>query len=166
MDTIITEEVNAGKRKKRLLVSIICLVVLAAGIWLIRAYFKPALTKAEFTTAIAEKGDIENTINATGEILPEFEEALTSPINASIRNVAMDAGNKITAGQSILTLDKSAAQTDFDKLKFLIESKENEIEKLKLDLEKSFYDIKSNNNIKQLRISNLTDAVSNTKKTI
>ncbi|MBB5638654.1 HlyD family secretion protein [Pedobacter cryoconitis] len=164
MDTIITEEVNAGKRKKRLLVSIICLVVLAAGIWLIRAYFKPALTKAEFTTAIAEKGNIENTINATGEILPEFEEALTSPINASIRNVAMDAGNKITAGQSILTLDKSAAQTDFDKLKFLIESKENEIEKLKLDLEKSFYDIKSNNNIKQLRISNLTDAVSNTKK--
>ncbi|MBB6274396.1 HlyD family secretion protein [Pedobacter cryoconitis] len=164
MDTIITEEVNAGKRKKRLLVSIICLVILAAGIWLIRAYFKPALTKAEFTTAIAEKGNIENTINATGEILPEFEEALTSPINASIRNVTMDAGNKITAGQSILTLDKSAAQTDFDKLKFLIESKENEIEKLKLDLEKSFYDIKSNNSIKQLRISNLADAVSNNKK--
>ncbi|MGY0038283.1 hypothetical protein [Pedobacter sp. NJ-S-72] len=142
MDTIITEEVNAHKKKKMILISIICLTAVVAGIWIIRTYFKPSLTKAEFTTAIAEKGNIENTINATGEILPEFEEVLTSPINASIRNVIMDAGNKITAGQSILTLDKSAAQTDFDKLKFQIESKENEIRKLKLDLEKSFYDIK------------------------
>ena len=164
MDTIITEEVNAYKKKKILLVSIICITAVIAGIWIIRTYFKPSLTKAEFTTAIAEKGSIENTINATGEILPEFEEVLISPINASIRNVAMDAGNKITAGQSILTLDKSAAQTDFDKLKFQIESKENEIRKLKLDLEKSFYDIKSNNSIKKLRISNLIDAVSNTRK--
>lgn len=164
MDTIITGEVSAQKKKKIFLLSIICIAAIIAGIWIIRTYFKPSLTRAEFTTAIAEKGNIENTINATGEIRPEFEEVLTSPINASIRNVAMDAGNKIIAGQSILTLDKSAAQTDFDKLTFQIESKENEIRKLKLDLEKSFYDIKSSNSIKQLRISNLIDAVSNTKK--
>jgi HlyD family secretion protein len=131
---------------------------------LVRNFFKSTISRAEINTAVVQTGDIENTINASGEILPEFEEVLTSPINASVRSVSMEAGKKVNAGQSILTLDKSAAQTDFDKLGFQIESKENEIRKLKLDLEKSFYDIKSNNKIKQLRISNLIDAVSNAKR--
>jgi HlyD family secretion protein len=107
---------------------------------------------------------VENTLNATGEVLPEFEEILTSPINASIKNVVMDAGNKVNAGQSILTLDKSASQTEFEKINFQMQSKRNEIAKLKLDLNKSFFDIQSNNDIKQLRISNLADAVENAKR--
>lgn len=76
----------------------------------------------------------------------------------------MDAGNKVNAGQSILTLDKSATQTDYDKMKFQLESKQNEIQKLRLDLNKSFYDIQSNNDIKKLRIDNLADAVENAKR--
>jgi HlyD family secretion protein len=133
-------------------------------IWLVRIFFKPSLTTADFTSAKAETGIIENTINATGEVLPEFEEVLSSPISASIKNVLLDAGNKVNKGQSILTLDKSVTQTDYDKFQFQIESKQNEISKLKLDLEKSFFDIKSNNSIKQLKISNLKDAVSAAKR--
>lgn len=164
MDTLIAEDVLAKKKKKKYLIAGIILLVIIAGIWWVRFYFKPALTQADITTARVELGIIENTINATGEVLPEFEEVLTSPINASIKNVLLDAGNKVTKGQSILTLDKSVSQTDYDKLQFQMESKQNEISKLKLDLEKSFFDIKSNNSIKQLRISNLTDAVSSAKR--
>jgi HlyD family secretion protein len=164
MDTIIENEVKAHKKKKIWIIVSIALVVLFVAVLLMRYFITPALTAAEINTAVVEKGNIENTINATGEILPEFEEVLTSPINASVREVLMDAGNKIKAGQSILTLDKSAAETDFNKLKFQIESKENDIRKLKLDLSKSFYDIKSNNSIKQLRISSLNDAVANAKR--
>lgn len=164
MDKSIEEEVTAKKKRSTWMISLMVIAVLTAGILIVRGFVKSSITKAEFTTAKVETGDIENTINAAGEILPEFEEVLTSPINASVRNVMMDAGKTVKSGQSILTLDKSAAQTEFDKLKFQIESKENEISKLKLDLEKSFYDIKSNNKIKQLRITNLIDAVSNAKR--
>lgn len=76
----------------------------------------------------------------------------------------IDAGNKVNAGQSILTLDKSATQTALEKQQFQLESKRNEISKLKLDLDKSFFDIQLNNDIKQLRISSLTDAVENAKR--
>lgn len=164
MDTVIEDEVKAHKKKKVGIIISIGLLVLLSAVLLMRYFIAPSLTAAEFNTAVVEKGNIENTINATGEILPEFEEVLTSPINASLRQVLMDAGNKIKAGQSILTLDKSSAETEFNKLKFQIESKENEIRKLKLDLSKSFYDIKSNNSIKQLRISSLNDAVANAKR--
>jgi HlyD family secretion protein len=164
MDKLIEEEVTAKKKKKTYLLIFTILVLLAASTWLLRYYFKPTLTNAEITTAKVENGIIENTINATGEVLPEFEEVLTSPINASIKEVLLEAGKKVTKGQSILTLDKSVSQTEYGKLQFQMESKENEIRKLKLDLEKSFFDIKSNNSIKQLRISNLKDAVSSAKR--
>jgi HlyD family secretion protein len=164
MDKEITQEVSAQNRKKAALITLISLVVFVIAIWAMRATFKSSLKRSEITTAVVKIGNIENTINATGEVLPEFEEILTSPINASIRNVIMDAGNKVKAGQSILTLDKSSAQNDYDKQKFQLESKQNEIQKLKLDLDKSFYDIQSNNDIKQLHISNLADAVENAKR--
>ncbi|WP_316828630.1 efflux RND transporter periplasmic adaptor subunit [Pedobacter miscanthi] len=164
MDKLIEEEVSSKRKKKTYLVIFVIIIILVLAIWFVRFFFKPSLTQSDFTTAKVETGIIENTINATGEVLPEFEEVLTSPINASIKNVLMDAGNKVKKGESILSLDKSVSETDYGKLEFQMESKENEIRKLKLDLEKSFYDIKSNNSIKQLRISNLNDAVSSAKR--
>jgi len=164
MDKLIEEEVSSKRKRKTYLIIFIVITTLATAIWCVRFFFKPSLTLSDFTTAKVQTGIIENTVNATGEVLPEFEEVLTSPINASIKKVLMDAGNKVKKGQSILSLDKSVSETDYGKLQFQMESKENEIRKLKLDLEKSFYDIRSNNNIKQLRISNLRDAVSSAKR--
>ncbi|QHS57230.1 HlyD family efflux transporter periplasmic adaptor subunit [Mucilaginibacter sp. 14171R-50] len=164
MDTVIEQEVTARKKKKAIVIISITVLALVAGIWLLRTTLRSTISKSEINTAVVEKGSVENTLNATGEVLPEFEEILTSPINASIKKVLMDAGNKVKAGQSILTLDKSASQTEFEKLNFQLQSKRNEISKLKLDLNKSFYDIRSNNDIKQLRISNLADAVENAKR--
>ncbi|RZK82584.1 MAG: HlyD family efflux transporter periplasmic adaptor subunit [Pedobacter sp.] len=164
MDKPIEEEVIAKKRRGKLSLIIIIVGLLAGSVFAVRTFIKPSLSSTQFTSAAAETGNIENTINATGEVLPEFEEILTSPINAAVRNVLLDAGAKVKVGQSILTLDKSAAQTEYEKLAFQIESKENEIRKQKLNLEKSFYDIKSNNNIKQLRISNFKEAVTSAQR--
>ncbi|OOQ59065.1 efflux RND transporter periplasmic adaptor subunit [Mucilaginibacter pedocola] len=164
MDQIIEHEVTAQKRKKGIIIALIAIAAVAATIWLLRTTLKSSVSRSEITTAKVETGSVENTLNATGEVLPEFEEILTSPIYASIKNVVMDAGNNVKAGQSILTLDKAMAQTEFDKTNFQMQSKRNEIAKLKLDLNKSFFDIQSNNDIKQLRISNLADAVENAKR--
>ena len=164
MDKEITQEVSSQNRRKTIVVALISVAVLIAAVCLVRVIFKSSVKKADITTAVVEVGNIENTINATGEVLPEFEEIISSPINASIKNVTMDAGNNVKAGQSILTLDKSSAQNDYDKQKFQLESKQSEIQKLKLDLDKSYFDIQSNNDIKQLHISDLADAVENAKR--
>nr|WP_294948537.1 HlyD family efflux transporter periplasmic adaptor subunit [uncultured Mucilaginibacter sp.] len=164
MDQIIEQEVTARKKKKGIIIAIAIVLGLVLAVWLLRTTLKSSVKRSEITTAVVGMGSVENTLNATGEVLPEFEEILTSPINASIKNVLMDAGNKVNSGQSILTLDKSASQTEFEKINFQMQSKRNEIAKLKLDLNKSFFDIQSNNDIKQLRISNLADAVENAKR--
>jgi HlyD family secretion protein len=115
MDQVIEQEVTARKKKKGIMIAIIAIAVLAGAIWLMRSTLKSSVSRSEITTAVVGEGSVENTLNATGEVLPEFEEILTSPINASIKSVVMDAGNKVAAGQSILALDKSAAQTEFEK---------------------------------------------------
>ena len=166
MDSNIEQEVITA-RKKNTLIYILCFILIViAGILLLRFAFSSSLNRSQITTAVIERGDIENTINASGEVLPEFEEIISSPIVASVQKVLMDAGSSIKAGQSILTLDKSAAQTEYEKLRFQLESKQNDIRKIKLDLDKSFYDLKSNNDIKQLRINSLRAAVENARRLV
>jgi HlyD family secretion protein len=160
MDRSIEVEVSATKKRRRLIIIIGILLALLLTVWVVRSLLKPSLRSSDILVSTVELGAVENTISASGEVLPEFEEILASPIQASIQEVLLDPGKKVVKGQSILRLDKSATQSEYERLQFQMESKANEISKLRLTLEKSFYDIKSNNNIKELRISNLKDNVS------
>lgn len=164
MDKPIETEVKQKRKKQYLLIALGCIAALAIALFLFRRTFSTSLKLSAITTAIVETGNIENTINASGEIRPEFEEVITSPVNASIQEIILDAGSKVTTGQSILKLDKSAIQVEYEKGKFQLESKQNDIRKLKLELDKSYFDLKSNNNIKQLRINSLTADVENSKR--
>jgi len=164
MDTPLPEQVLTRKRNKRLLILLASLLCLLLAAWTLRSLFRSSIKKSSVATALVEKGNIENTLNASGEVLPEFEETLTSPISASIQKVLLDAGSPVTPGQSILTLDKAASQTELGKLNFQLESKKNELKKLRLELDKSFYDIQSSNAIKQLRINRLEADVENARR--
>lgn len=163
-DKNIESEVTSQKRKKTIFIVSLVVVAIIAGAFLLRSSFASTVKKSAITTAVVERGNIENTLNASGEVLPEFEEVITSPIAASVKSVQLDAGTTVKTGQSVLTLDKSSAETEYQRLKFLVESKQNEVRKLKLQLDKSYFDIKSNNTIKQLRINNLEADVENAKR--
>jgi HlyD family secretion protein len=164
MDTAITQTVISIRRKKKILIWLIVVVVLIAAIWFLRSGIKTSIKSSEITTSLVEIGNIENTLNASGQVIPEFEQVITSPINASIKEVMRDAGTVVKSGDAILSLDKEATQVEYEKLKFQLESKRNNITRLKLELGKSFYDIKSNDAIKQLRISSLEASVEDAKR--
>ena len=164
MDTDVSQVTRAGRKKKYISIVLLSVLILFIITWVLRYSIKTSIKKSDITTSVVETGSIENTISGSGEVLPEFEQTLTSPINASVQKVIMDAGSSVKGGQSILTLDKSASQMEYQKLKFQVASKQNDIKKLKLQLDKSFYDIKSNNDVKQLRINSLEAEVENTKR--
>src|SRR5207302_7963308 len=105
-------------RKKLALVLIISISIIFLGALFLRSAFGSTIKKTDIITAVVETGAIENTISASGEILPEFEQVITSPISASIQRVLIEAGSHVNAGQSILLLDKSATQAEYEKLKF------------------------------------------------
>ncbi|HEY0898392.1 MAG TPA: HlyD family efflux transporter periplasmic adaptor subunit [Sphingobacteriaceae bacterium] len=164
MDKLISQEVIQERKRKFWIIVALVIAVIFGAIWMLRAAVKSSVKRSEITTAVVEVGDVENTINASGEILPEFEQVITSPINSSVQNVLIDAGTSVKPGQSILVLDRSATEVELEKQKFQLESKKNSIQKLRLELEKSFYDLKSNNNIKQLKINSLQATLEDTQR--
>lgn len=164
MDMAIPASELVKRKRKTGLIIVFVLIGLAGLVVLLRRVFVSHIGRAGITTAVVAYGDIENTLNASGVVSPEFEEILTCPITANIQQVLMNTGSTIQAGQSVLTLDKSAAQTEYEKLQLQLETGRNNIRKLRLELEKSFYDLKSNNEIKQLRINSLEAAVENARR--
>jgi HlyD family secretion protein len=164
MDTALSKKVLAAKRNKTIGIISIIVVALIGAILFLRFGIKSSIKRSEIITAVVEMGTIDNTLNASGEILPEFEQEISSPINASIKEVIRDAGSIVKAGDVILSLDKAATQLEYERLKFQLESKRNAITKLKLDLNKAAYDTKSANDIKQLNISSLESAVEDAKR--
>ena len=164
MDMVLPESVIARRKRKMGLIVLGSVLALCLAILVVRHTFRTTLKRSAITTAVAGRGDIENTLNASGVVSPEFEEVITSPINASVQKALLDAGSPVKAGQSVLTLDKSASQLAYEKLKFQLESGRNHIRKLKLELDKSFFDLQSNNDIKQLRINSLEASVENARR--
>ncbi|SHM81861.1 HlyD family secretion protein [Chitinophaga jiangningensis] len=164
MDKAIAQSEISLRNKKRYLYLAVAAAVIITLLLLLRSLFAPTVSRNSITTAIAQKGNIENTLTATGVVVPEFEEVITSSVNASVQQVLLDAGSAVKKGQSVLLLDKSAAQLQYENLRFQLELKRNNIRKMQLELNKSFYDLQSNNTIKQLRINSLEAAVENARR--
>lgn len=152
------------QKSKNWLIGIVALVVIILIVWWLRNTLSSSITKAEIRTAVAEMGAVENTLTASGEVQPEFEQVITSPITAVIQQVLLDAGTQVKAGEKILELDKEATQLTFDKEKDEVDLKRNKVVKLRLDLDKSFYDLKINDSIKAMKITSLRADVENAKR--
>ena len=164
MDRELTPQEIRRKKNKWIITGIIALLAFIIGIWLLRISLNTSVDKSSITTSVVETGDVENTISASGEIVPEFEQEITSPINAVIKSALLDAGIKVEAGQAIMELDKEYTQIELEKLKYELELKKNNITKIKLQLDKSYYDLKANDSIKQLRINSFEAAVQYAKR--
>ncbi|WP_273213779.1 efflux RND transporter periplasmic adaptor subunit [Runella zeae] len=164
MDRNIPEETqNQQKRRLWLWIALLALVVVAA-IWILRGTLGNSITSSDIRIATAEIGDVENTLTASGEVQPDFEAVITSPITAVIQQTYLDAGANVKTGDKILELDKEFTQLNLEKLKDELELKKNAIVKLRWELEKSFYDLKINDSIKVLKINSLQADIENAKR--
>lgn len=164
MDVDISTDEYRKRKKKNWIIAVISLIVLTGLIWAFGFGLQPSIKRSAIRTALAETGDIENTLSASGEVQPEFEQVIISPITATIQQVLLDAGSTVKTGDKILELDKESTQLSFDKQTDQLELKKNGIAKLKLDLDKSFFDLKINDSIQAMEISSLRADLENAKR--
>lgn len=164
MDVDISTDEYRKRKKKNWIIAVISLIVLTGLIWAFGFGLQPSIKRSAIRTALAETGDIENTLSASGEVQPEFEQVIISPITATIQQILLDAGSTVKTGDKILELDKESTQLSFDKQTDQLELKKNGIAKLKLDLDKSFFDLKINDSIQAMEISSLRADLENAKR--
>lgn len=164
MDREISQkEINQRKGKTGLYIGL-AVIGIALAAWILRGSLSTDIKRSDIRIAVAEIGAIENTLTAVGELQPEFEQVITSPIAAVIQQVYLNEGSIVKAGEKILELDKELTRLNFEKQKDQLDLKRNSVVKLQLDLDKSFYDLKINDSIKALRINALQADVENAKR--
>ncbi|RYF64742.1 MAG: efflux transporter periplasmic adaptor subunit, partial [Cytophagaceae bacterium] len=140
MDRELAPELITRSRRKSWLVGLVVLVGLAGAVFGARSLLKTSIDAAKIRTAVVQIGAVENTLNATGEIIPAYEQIMTSPIRASIRRVLLTPGARVRPGQPLVELDKSLTQIEYEKLQDQLSLKENGIEQLRMKLDKDLYD--------------------------
>lgn len=164
MDRELAPELVTRSRRKSWLIGLAAIVGLIGVLVGMRTLLKTSIEAARIRTAVVQTGPVENTLNATGEIIPAYEQIMTSPIRASIRRVLLTPGARVRPGQAIVELDKSLTQIEYEKLQDQLALKQNGIEQLRMKLDKNLYDADVNDQIKLLNINKLKAEVEDARR--
>ena len=164
MDRELPEESKKQQSRRRWLWIAVGTGGIVLAVWLLRNSFGNSINQKDVRLATAAVGDVENTLTASGEVQPDFEAVITSPITAVIQQTYLEPGASVKVGDKILELDKEFTQLSFDKQKDQLELKRNGIVKLRWELDKSVYDLKINDSIKGLKINSFRAEVENAKR--
>jgi len=132
--------------------------VLTAGLGL-RRVLQPSLRRADLLTARVELGDVDATLTAAGTVIPAREAVLTSPIQSTIRRVALAVGARVQPGQTIVELDKDLAASALAKLDDEQLRNQNKNAQLQLTLARSLTDLQAQQQAQDLKVSSLQSAL-------
>ena len=155
MDREVAPEQVKTERNRKWIVIFIAVVVLIAGLYFFKRSLSSSIESSRIRTGVVQKGDVENTLSATGEVIPAYEQIITSPIRASIKSVLLSPGTKVQPGQAIVELDKSLTQIEFERYEDQLALKNNSIDQLRMKLNKNLYDAEISDKIKLLNINKL-----------
>ena len=159
------EEVKRRKRKKRITVGAIVLGIVAI-IFIIPTLTGKSIKASGLHVSTVDTGTIESTINASGKVVPAFEEIITSPISTRIMEVYCKAGDSVDAGTALLRLDLQSTETALDKLLDEIEMKRHMIEQQRLNNATQLSDLEMQIKVKAMTVDRLAVAVSYTHLTL
>ena len=98
------------KTKKIILIAVAVVVVVGAGIWFFAG--SPAKHKVTYATANVSKGDISNSVTATGTIEPVTEVEVGTQVSGIIDKIYVDYNSVVTKGQLIAEMDRITLQSE------------------------------------------------------
>ncbi len=140
---------------KRILFTLVGLtLVLALFAWG-PGWLSPSISRGRIRTAVVDSGPIEATITASGVVQPEFEQVLSSPIDARVVKILKRPGDMLRKGEPIVTLDVGESTLALERLDQQIAIKQNAQSKLKLDLENKLITLQGQLKTQQLELKSL-----------
>ena len=152
MDRPLDEGFRRARTLKRVAISaggvLVALVVFLWG----PGWISPSISKARIRTARVDVGPIEAVIEASGTVVPEIEEVVSSPVDARVVRILQRAGAELQAGQPLVELDARESALAVDRLAQNLALKLNQQDKTRLELERSLNDLDSQARIKDLQL--------------
>ncbi|MGH9836567.1 MAG: efflux RND transporter periplasmic adaptor subunit, partial [Blastocatellia bacterium] len=92
MDREIDLSFRRKQMMKRTVMAIALIAVLASGFIFGPRLIEPSVARARIRTAKVDSGPMEAQITASGTVVPEFEQVISSPVNARILKILKRPG--------------------------------------------------------------------------
>lgn len=133
MDREIPKEERMRERRKAWIKwsSIAGAVIVVVAVLL--SMMRKSVNASDITLAVADKGTIETLVNASGKVVPAFEEIINSPIATRIVEVYSREGDSVKEGTPLLRLDLQSAETEINQLRDERRMKQYELEQTRLN---------------------------------
>ncbi len=97
-------------KKKMILIGVAIVVIVAGGIWLFGG--SSAKHKVTYTTATVSKGEISESVTATGTIEPVTEVEVGTQVSGIIDKIYVDYNSEVKKGQLIAEMDRVTLQSE------------------------------------------------------
>jgi len=146
-------------KKKKIIY--IALIVIFGSIFVILLWFglryllSPALEPGEFESTIVEYGQVIQSTQAKGVIVPENEVVMLSPASSVLQRIVRDAGSRVESGDVILILDPKPVRDDIERIEDQLDVKRNTLRKNRLNARGIRIDLSYNVEVKKLKIASL-----------
>ena len=135
---------------------------LAAAVWLflwLPGLIRPSVDSDRIRTAKVQQGPVEETITASGTIVPEFEQVLFSPIDTRLLRILEKPGAVLEKGQPIVELDLNGARLEVERREEDLALKRNRRTQLELDERQRLSDLETRLRLKKLDLQRLQTRV-------
>jgi HlyD family secretion protein len=116
MDREISKEVKRKEQRKQIIRIGAGIVLIIVAVSLIISFMQTSVNRKDLRISVVDKGTIEVSVNATGKVVPAFEEIINSPINSRIVEIYKKGGDEVDVGMPILKLDLQSSETEYNKL--------------------------------------------------
>jgi HlyD family secretion protein len=150
MDRPIEPEVRRNRNVKRAAIAALSLAVVIFLVHATVKWLRPSIARRDVELARVEIGSIDASLQASGTIVPAFEQVVSSPVDARVLRILHRAGDHVHAGDELVALDTSAAKLDTDRLSDSVAAKMSEQAELKLKIEENVANVRSQIETKKL----------------
>ena len=116
MDRQISDNEQRKGKFQDYLKYVLIVVLVAVGFWFVRSFLEAKKDRSELHIVKVERGNMQNTLTATGTVVPSVEREINAPVTTEIKNVIKVNGEFVEEGDLILELDQEFTKLSYDQL--------------------------------------------------
>ncbi|RZJ84014.1 MAG: efflux RND transporter periplasmic adaptor subunit, partial [Massilia sp.] len=102
MDRALDPAFTQRRRRIRIAAGVVLLAGAVLACWFLNRALRPSVAESDIVLSTVRRGDIANTINASGIVIPVHEEVVASPVVSRVAKVHAKPGQQVKAGELLL----------------------------------------------------------------
>jgi HlyD family secretion protein len=152
MDRQLDPAVLRRRRIRRVALPSTAAVVGLILVVLLTGWLRPSIRRDRVRTAKVERADVSATLDASGLVVPEFEQILTAPVASRVVGILKTSGAEVAPGEPIVLLDDKDARREVSRLEEQIALKRNARRQTEIELARTRDDLTAKREVQALEL--------------